>query len=103
MLTLEGPASEPCGRETKGVGDCCYTRQYTNIRRLMQAISDPLPTVTIIAQAGAFSEGQCARTCAREPSLDSHIVFDVNVSETAEGSTSSRLRRFIEQPTRNGG
>jgi len=47
----------------------------------MQQISDPSPTGTIIAQACACKRMSVARTCAGEPSLDSHIVFDVNVSE----------------------
>jgi len=50
-----------------------------------RGLSDPSPTRTIIAQACAFSECQCARTWASEPSLGSHIVFDVNVSEGAVG------------------
>jgi hypothetical protein len=48
-LALEDPASEPCGRETKGVCDWVIL-DSTHVRRLMQAISDPSPTGTIFLQ-----------------------------------------------------
>ena len=69
----------------------------------MQQISDHSPTGTIIAQACAFKRMSVARTCASEPSLDSHIVFDVNVSEGARSVSIISAASIHRVANQNGG